>query len=83
MPGLPRDMRIGQLTAQQHFSKFWKLINEKLSPDSDFSFDFGTLAWRSDKMAAQQTFDPNKAQNLPEIEKQMAVKCVEQVSIYR
>lgn len=23
------------------------------------------------------TFDPNKAQNLPEIEKQMAVKCVE------
>jgi hypothetical protein len=24
-------------------------------------------------------FDPNKAQNLPEIEKQMAVKCVEQV----
>lgn len=27
-----------------------------------------------------QGFDPNKAQNLPEIEKQMAVKCVEQVS---
>jgi hypothetical protein len=28
---------------------------------------------------ATQTFDPNKAANLPEIEKQMAVKCVEQV----
>ena len=25
-----------------------------------------------------QGFDPNRAQNLPEIEKQMAVKCVEQ-----
>lgn len=29
---------------------------------------------------ATQDFDPNRAQNLPEIEKQMAVKCVEQVS---
>jgi hypothetical protein len=29
---------------------------------------------------ATANFDPNKAQNLPEIEKQMAVKCVEQVS---
>jgi hypothetical protein len=28
---------------------------------------------------ATQDFDPNRAQNLPEIEKQMAVKCVEQV----
>lgn len=28
-----------------------------------------------------QGFDPNRAQNLPEIEKQMAVKCVEQVRL--
>ncbi|CEH18574.1 duf757-domain-containing protein [Ceraceosorus bombacis] len=29
-----------------------------------------------------QNFDPNRAQNLPEIEKQMAVKCVEHAQIY-
>jgi len=28
------------------------------------------------------TFDPNRAQNLPEIEKQMAVKCVEHAQTY-
>ncbi|KAK0544028.1 D-lactate ferricytochrome c oxidoreductase [Tilletia horrida] len=33
-------------------------------------------------MAEQQAFDPNKAQNLPEIEKQMAVKCVEHAQVY-
>lgn len=27
-------------------------------------------------------FDPNRAQNLPEIEKQMAVKCVEHAQTY-
>ena len=28
------------------------------------------------------TFDPNQAQNLPEIEKQIAVRCVEHAQTY-
>ncbi|KAK0523736.1 D-lactate ferricytochrome c oxidoreductase [Tilletia horrida] len=32
--------------------------------------------------ATAQPFDPNTAQNLPEIEKQMAVKCVEHAQVY-
>ena len=35
----------------------------------------------SEKMSLG-TFDPNRAQNLPEIEKQMAVKCVEHAQTY-
>ena len=31
---------------------------------------------------SMSTFDPNQAQNLPEIEKQIAVRCVEHAQTY-